>query len=67
VSEPGVPNDDAQRPDDSEAQRHCWTVRCSAGFGTCPLCSVKKELDLNGIEREDDSAILHAVKNPGVQ
>ena len=44
--------------------------RCNDGFGTGPrpqLRSVKKELDLDSIEREDDPPILDAVKNPGVQ
>jgi hypothetical protein len=47
----------------------CLRAQCNDRFGTGPhtqLCSAKKELDLDSVEREDDPPILDAVKNPGV-
>ena len=71
---PGNISTDAERQSSpahkQQAQRRCLCLRCNDGFGTGPrpqLRSVKKELDLDSIEREDDPPILDAVKNPGVQ
>ena len=53
-----------------QAQRLCWPVRCSDGFGTCrtaKLRSLKQELNFHSLEREDDSPAFGSVEHSGVQ